>query len=99
MIKTVKTTTTIALSILMIGAVSCASLHAKDLAGLSSARQTKKSDDSKSLAQKYAADLHNHIHKFDMKHSGVSINQAFAADSQSLRKKFVGNKRLEFDVT
>lgn len=79
-------------TLLIFVALFSAAFHAKDVV----ARYEKPGkDDNNSVARKISGDWHNHIDKFSVKSMNLTKNSVFGADSRSLKKQIVGNKRLQ----
>ena len=80
-------------TLLVFVALFSADFHAKDVVATRYAKPSK--DDSSSVARKISGDWHNHIDKFSFKSMNLSKTNVFGADSRSLKKQIVGNKRLQ----
>lgn len=80
-------------SLALITGLLFTALHAKDI--FSRAPKVSKDDNSRTVSQKVAGELHNHIDKFSFKHLKLGSAHNFGADSRSLKKQHLSHKRLQ----
>lgn len=81
------------LTALVFVALFSSAAHAKDVVAPKHHKIGK--DDSGSTARKVLDDSHNHSDKFSFKSMKASAVHTFSADSRSLKKQFMSDKKLQ----